>query len=57
MGDHVHIGAGTVVQAAVIGNHVDIGKGCVIVSLALLIVLTPQPPSQTLSFTRAALRL
>ncbi|ELU39124.1 dynactin, subunit p25 [Rhizoctonia solani AG-1 IA] len=26
IGDHVHIGAGTVVEAATIGNHVEIGK-------------------------------
>jgi len=30
MGDHVHIGAGTIVEAAMIGNHVDIGKNCVL---------------------------
>ncbi|KAF8678790.1 Dynactin, subunit p25 [Rhizoctonia solani] len=28
IGDHVHIGAGTVVEAATIGNHVEIGKNC-----------------------------
>jgi carbonic anhydrase/acetyltransferase-like protein (isoleucine patch superfamily) len=31
IGDHVHIGAGSVVEAATIGNHVEIGKNCVIV--------------------------
>ena len=31
IGDHVHIGAFTVVEAATIGNHVEIGKHCVIV--------------------------
>jgi dynactin-5 len=31
VGDHVHIGSGTVVEAATIGNHVEIGKNCVIV--------------------------
>jgi dynactin-5 len=34
VGDHVHIGSGTVVEAATIGNHVEIGKNCVIVSPA-----------------------
>ena len=32
VGDHVHIGANTVVEAAQIGNHVEIGKNCIIVS-------------------------
>lgn len=31
IGDYVHIGAGTVVEAAQIGNHVEIGKNCIIV--------------------------
>ena len=31
IGDHVHIGAGTVVEAATIGNNVEIGKNCAIV--------------------------
>lgn len=30
VGDHVHIGANTIVEAATIGNHVEIGKNCVI---------------------------
>ncbi|KAF8270158.1 dynactin subunit p25 [Lactarius quietus] len=30
VGDFVHIGANTVVEAATIGNHVEIGKNCVI---------------------------
>jgi acetyltransferase-like isoleucine patch superfamily enzyme len=32
IGDFVHIGANTIVEAATIGNHVEIGKNCVIVS-------------------------
>ena len=32
IGDHVHIGANSVVEAATIGNHVEIGENCVIVS-------------------------
>ncbi|UZJ51343.1 hypothetical protein CBS101457_000663 [Exobasidium rhododendri] len=36
IGDHVHIGAGTVVEAANIGNHVDIGKGCVLGRFAII---------------------
>ena len=31
IGDHVHIGAGSIVEAASIGNHVEIGKNCIIV--------------------------
>lgn len=37
IGDHVHIGANTVVEAATIGNHVEIGKNCIIVRLNVLI--------------------
>lgn len=33
IGDHVFIGEGSVVEAAVVGNFVRIGKDCVIVSL------------------------
>ena len=32
VGDYVHIGANTIVEAATIGNHVEIGKNCVIVN-------------------------
>lgn len=32
IGDHVHIGANTVVEAATIGNYVEIGKNCIIVN-------------------------
>ena len=35
IGDHVHIGANSVVEAAQIGNHVEIGKNCVIVGRSL----------------------
>ena len=38
IGDHVHIGANSVVEAAQIGNHVEIGKNCVIVSGLCLLV-------------------
>ena len=31
IGDHVHIGANSIVEAATIGNHVEIGKNCIIV--------------------------
>lgn len=33
VGDHVHIGANTIVEAATIGNHVEIGKNCIIVPI------------------------
>ena len=37
VGDHVHIGSGTIVEAATIGNHVEIGRNCVIVSVKFLV--------------------
>lgn len=37
IGDHVHIGANSVVEAATIGSHVEIGKNCVIVSITAVI--------------------
>lgn len=36
VGDYVHIGANTIVEAATIGNHVEIGKNCVIVKCVSL---------------------
>jgi len=38
IGDFVHIGANTIVEAATIGNHVEIGKNCVIVRNFLQLV-------------------
>ena len=40
IGDHVHIGANTIVEAATIGNHVEIGKNCVIVSCVASITIS-----------------
>ena len=39
IGDNVHIGAGSVVEAATIGNCVEIGKNCVIVRYLLSVFL------------------
>jgi dynactin 5 len=36
IGDHVYVGPGTVVEAALIGNHVQIGAGCVIGKFAII---------------------
>jgi hypothetical protein len=41
IGDHVHIGAGTVVEAATIGNNVEIGKNCVVVRPVLSVLFLP----------------
>jgi dynactin-5 len=41
IGDHVHIGANSVVEAATIGNHVEIGKNCVIVCWYYFLVVAP----------------
>lgn len=35
LGDHVFIGEGSVVEAAIVGNFVHVGKECVIVSIQL----------------------
>lgn len=43
IGDHVHIGGGTVVEAATIGNHVQIGKNCVIVRTRVVCLIEPSP--------------
>ena len=43
LGDLVTIGAGSVVEAATIGNGVEIGKGCIIVRFSL-----PLSPTHTL---------
>ena len=36
IGDHVHVGANSIVEDATIGNHVEIGKNCIIVCPPLL---------------------
>lgn len=36
IGDHVYVGPGTVVEAALIGNRVHIGAGCVIGKFAII---------------------
>jgi dynactin-5 len=36
VGDHVFVGEGAIVEAAVIGNYVQIGKGCVIGRFAII---------------------
>jgi dynactin 5 len=36
IGDHVYVGPGTVIEAALIGNRVNIGAGCVIGKFAII---------------------
>ncbi|EGX87679.1 dynactin subunit 5 [Cordyceps militaris CM01] len=36
LGDHVFVGAGSVVQAASVGSHVSIGRGCTVGEFAIL---------------------
>jgi len=36
IGDHVFVGPGSVVEAALIGNHVRIGEGCVVGKFAII---------------------
>jgi len=38
IGDYVHIGANSVIEAATIGNHVVIGKNCIIVVILSYLV-------------------
>jgi len=44
IGDHVHIGANSVIEAATIGNHVEIGKNCIIVRRIPLQLSSDQSP-------------
>ena len=50
IGNHVIIGANSVVEAATIGNGVEIGKNCIIVcyrltfALAFALAFRPSPP-------------
>jgi dynactin-5 len=43
VGDYVHIGANTIVEAATIGNNVEIGKNCVIVNTIRLSTFSYSP--------------
>lgn len=43
VGDYVHIGANTIVEAATIGNNVEIGKNCVIVNTIRLSAFLSSP--------------
>ncbi|KAJ4154834.1 hypothetical protein LMH87_000109 [Akanthomyces muscarius] len=36
LGDHVFVGAGSVVQAASVGSHVSIGRGCTVGEFAIV---------------------
>ena len=60
IGDYVHIGANTVVEAATIGNHVEIGKNCVIVCSGfspLSFILSKLRENSPLSKTAQRLRI
>ena len=60
IGDHVHIGANSIIEAAQIGNHVEIGKNCVIVGCLSFysdIVLKERPPRESLQSSRIVPRL
>ena len=41
IGGHAHIGAGTVVETATIGNNVEIGRNCVMVCTILSATFLP----------------
>lgn len=44
MGDHVHVGSNTILEAVMVGSHVEIGKNCVIVSSLFLSLTSPWRP-------------
>ena len=53
IGDYVHIGANTIVEAATIGNHVEIGKNCVIVNTLASCILHFSPSHFAYTFASA----